>query len=338
MEKIASTIRVMSLVIVAGLAAASAQATLLASDSFEYTGTTLDGQNGGTGWSTAWSSAGFTLSDDGVSLLYPDGSSDAGSRISEISASSASRFMTTGIDMNADATYYYSLLVNKTDAGSVDFRIYDDTSVFGRWRMRWNSSEAVSIGVTSSTGATVGTYAADQTLFLVTKLETVATGADTMSIKVFQPGDTVAEPTTWDATDSVEVIDLVLTKFGIYRNLEGAQVDAIRIGTTWEDVVPFAALHPGDANGDGIVNLADLQILGDNWQSTTASWSEADFTGDGNVNLADLQILGDNWGYGVASDMSFDEALANVIVPEPMSLAMLVSVSVPFVLRRRVRG
>ncbi len=84
-----------------------------------------------------------------------------------------------------------------------------------------------------------------------------------------------------------------------------------------------AAFHPGDANGDGMVNLADLQILGDNWQSTTATWAQADFTGDGNVNLADLQILGDNWAYGVGPDLSFDEALAQVSIPEPATLLLL---------------
>ncbi len=97
---------------------------------------------------------------------------------------------------------------------------------------------------------------------------------------------------------------------------------------------PFTALQPGDANGDGMVNLADLQILGDNWQSTTASWSEADFTGDGNVNLADLQILGDNWGFGVGSDLAFDEALAQVAIPEPAGLALL-GMSGVLLLRRR---
>ncbi|MCC6681870.1 MAG: hypothetical protein IT445_13305 [Phycisphaeraceae bacterium] len=96
--------------------------------------------------------------------------------------------------------------------------------------------------------------------------------------------------------------------------------------------------HAGDANEDGLVNLSDLQILGDNWQSATATWSEADFTGDGNVNLADLQILGDYWGYGawtlLGPDVSFDEALAQLAIPEPASLMLLVPGLL--MLRRRV--
>ncbi|MCC6680432.1 MAG: hypothetical protein IT445_05965 [Phycisphaeraceae bacterium] len=108
------------------------------------------------------------------------------------------------------------------------------------------------------------------------------------------------------------------------------------VGYTDNVVVSFqSSLHPGDANGDGLVNLADLQILGDNWQSSTGSWAAADFTLDGTVNLADLQILGDNWGFGTSTDVSFDEALAlaGLAIPEPASL-LLLSLLAPALLRR----
>ncbi|MCC6680731.1 MAG: hypothetical protein IT445_07500 [Phycisphaeraceae bacterium] len=103
----------------------------------------------------------------------------------------------------------------------------------------------------------------------------------------------------------------------------------------WEIDLNPQTLHPGDANGDGLVNLSDLQILGDNWQSTTADWAQADFTGDSVVNLADLQILGDNWGFGTSSDLSFDEALSNLVVPEPAVLSMLSAASLLALRHRR---
>ncbi|MCC6682995.1 MAG: PEP-CTERM sorting domain-containing protein [Phycisphaeraceae bacterium] len=106
-------------------------------------------------------------------------------------------------------------------------------------------------------------------------------------------------------------------------------------GTKKLQVTLGSGYHPGDANGDGLVNLSDLQILGDNWQSTTAGWAEADFTGDNVVNLADLQILGDNWGFGTGPDVSFDEALAQVAIPEPASLCMLLLGGLLATLRRR---
>ncbi|MCC6681286.1 MAG: hypothetical protein IT445_10345 [Phycisphaeraceae bacterium] len=98
-------------------------------------------------------------------------------------------------------------------------------------------------------------------------------------------------------------------------NMDGI-IDNIAVSSLW---------IPGDANGDGMVNLADLQILGDNWQSTTATWAQADFTGDGVVNLADLQIVGDNWGWGTGADQAFAPALEllGVVVPEPSAAGLL---------------
>ncbi|MCC6683394.1 MAG: serine hydrolase [Phycisphaeraceae bacterium] len=60
---------------------------------------------------------------------------------------------------------------------------------------------------------------------------------------------------------------------------------------------------PGDANNDGLVDVADLQILVDNWLSQDATWTDGDFNGDGVVDLADLQLLGDFWGIGLLGDL-----------------------------------
>ncbi len=119
-----------------------------------------------------------------------------------------------------------------------------------------------------------------------------------------------------DAAGRLYVVDL-----GVF-NFQGQVIEP-------GQVFRIDVLHPGDANGDGMVNLADLQILGDNWQSNSASWSMADFTGDGVVNLADLQVLGDNWGFGVGPDAQ--------LIPEPGMFAMLLLVG-PAALARRGRA
>ena len=66
---------------------------------------------------------------------------------------------------------------------------------------------------------------------------------------------------------------------------------------------------PGDANGDGTVDLLDLDILGANFGATDATVAQGDFNGDTVVDLLDLDILGANFG------QSSSEA-----VPEPTSL------------------
>jgi len=73
-----------------------------------------------------------------------------------------------------------------------------------------------------------------------------------------------------------------------------------------------AASVPGDANGDGKVNVVDLGILATNYGVTgTATWGMGDFNGDTNVNVVDLGILATNYGYGGAAgggDFSADSA------------------------------
>ncbi len=117
--------------------------------------------------------------------------------------------------------------------------------------------------------------------------------------------------------------------------LDGNSLIGGDLYNVWQNIATVI-LHPGDANGDGQVNLSDLQILGDNWMSTTADWSTGDFTGDGQVNLADLQVLGDNWGYSVL-DITLDEALqaAGISVPEPTSLLALTCAAASLLTGRR---
>ena len=57
---------------------------------------------------------------------------------------------------------------------------------------------------------------------------------------------------------------------------------------------------PGDLNGDGLVNGADLGLLIGDWGCTSGGGSLcfADINGDGVVNGADLGILIGNWTGG----------------------------------------
>ena len=52
-----------------------------------------------------------------------------------------------------------------------------------------------------------------------------------------------------------------------------------------------SVLLPGDANCDGTVDGADLNIVLSNFDKTGQTWSEGDFDGNGTVNGADLNVV-----------------------------------------------
>jgi hypothetical protein len=68
-------------------------------------------------------------------------------------------------------------------------------------------------------------------------------------------------------------------------------------------------LTPGDANGDGAVNVSDLSLLAANYGKTSgATWAMGDFTGDGAVNVSDLSLLAANYGTGSKDTLSWADA------------------------------
>ena len=77
--------------------------------------------------------------------------------------------------------------------------------------------------------------------------------------------------------------------------------------------VPVVAATPGDTNGDGLVDVADLAVLSRNYDSVVSGGApEGDFNGDTLVDVGDLGIMGANWtsggagGSGVVGDIGID--------------------------------
>ncbi|MCC6682486.1 MAG: hypothetical protein IT445_16420 [Phycisphaeraceae bacterium] len=131
----------------------------------------------------------------------------------------------------------------------------------------------------------------------------------------------------------------IITSAGIFNAfaaIEGVIVNSnLALAVTYSaTTVTVTAALPGDANLDGTINLSDLQILGDNWQSSSANWIDADFNGDRLVNLADLQIIGDHWN---ASAGDFDQ-LAAAYIPEPAAVLLLTALATGLLARRNRSG
>ncbi|MEO0529834.1 MAG: PEP-CTERM sorting domain-containing protein [Planctomycetota bacterium] len=122
----------------------------------------------------------------------------------------------------------------------------------------------------------------------------------------------------WDINGLQDVDDLTLE----FRDLTLGEFDGIVEFGAFDEV-----LLDGDANGDGNVDLLDLDILGSNFGLMGgATVADGDFNGDGNVDLLDLDILGSNFG------ATINNAVA---VPEPTTLTGLLAAVATLLFRRR---
>lgn len=82
----------------------------------------------------------------------------------------------------------------------------------------------------------------------------------------------------------------------------------------------------GDATLDATVNLPDLILLSQNWQST-GNWSEGDFSYDGWVDIADLELLAGHWGDAVPLATALAAHGLPSVVPEPASSMWLAAIA-----------
>ena len=106
--------------------------------------------------------------------------------------------------------------------------------------------------------------------------------------------------------------DAVHFDFRNWENGQGALV--FDVNAVYAEVTPIPSAIPGDANGDGRVNLLDIVILSENWLSSDAEWADGDFNGDGVVNDVDITLLAANIQYSgplVAGDANGDGRVNN---------------------------
>jgi probable HAF family extracellular repeat protein len=83
------------------------------------------------------------------------------------------------------------------------------------------------------------------------------------------------------------------------------------------DAFLLTPLLPGDANGDGRVDVNDLTIVLAHFGRTGMGWAQGEFTGSGTVDINDLTVVLANFG---ESDDSSAGGIA--AVPEPGVIAL----------------
>ena len=241
----------------------TAQATLFEYDPFDYSGT-LPGQNGGPGWGGAWTtqgtSAANSLAADGLSLSYP---MSWESPLTPLD-SSGSRVMTGGvgantyrlfsqtIPLNVDGTVAYVSAMfrkNAANGGGVtsDNVLLEFTDNLGnrRWGVGIEGTGDKPWLNANGSGTAATAVTPGETYFMVAKIVSSASGLDTAYLKVYGTGYdnqvTFAEPTAWDATlteSTGAILDRVRVRIDA-GNTAGSpgEVDEIRIGNSWLDVV-----------------------------------------------------------------------------------------------------
>ena len=137
-----------------------------------------------------------------------------------------------------------------------------------------------------------------------------------------QPAAEGAQPETAARSEILLVGNPNVGKSVLFKNLTGRYVTVSNYPGTTVDVVQ-APTRLGDADCNGAVSLADVNIISANWGALVATWDMGDFVQDGAITLADVNAISANW--------------AQSYTPEPTTMLLLGLGGIAALLRRRRR-
>lgn len=240
----------------------SVSAALSVYEPFNYTAaSTLAGQNGGIGFSGAWSAGAGSSTVSNPGLTY-NTLSVIGNRATTAAATAAtlSRSLTTSLGASTGTTFFSFLLRpdNTTAAANAELSLSGTVNSLFIGKAGSGNTSNYLLDTTSGSGGTQNTtstgYTSGTTVLLVLRADFVGGGADTF--KLFVNPSIVAEPGSADATKNSYDVGTV-SSISFTGNL-GFSIDELKIGSSYADVVPEPSTY---AAGLAVAGLAGMTWL-----------------------------------------------------------------------------
>ncbi len=208
-------------------------------------------------------------------------------------------------------------LVDDAIAGTGDvsmLRVGPDYTVYNKWKQYYQDSGTYGTGGWSQNLGTgdgttnVFNYHSETWYTVMIKLAPATTDVDTVTYYITDDtGAVVADNVTCNQ----------LSNYDYYSYIAITSVSGSDLNHNYVDNIEAYEVPDGDANWDGVVDVADLGILNANYGTTSgATWEQGDFNGDGAVDVADLGILNSHYGEGSAP-----ASIPNV--PEPTTVGFI---------------
>ena len=248
------------------LVASWTQADLLMYEGFDgYTGSTLDQNNGGSGWAGSWhgwDEGGNAQFDLNTTTSLPQGAAPnapIGGHVSSPGDGTdlATRIMATPLQTDVAGSYYFSYLFRR-DAGfhEAGIAFYNSSGTpstsdlfFGALYDSPDSALSGELGLYNSGGSIRHENAITNGVdyFIVVKLAMNESATDdNIYVNLYESGDTVpqVEPLSWEFSKTGSSITPTTLDTIYLRNTSGQvqSLDEFRLGTTWDDVAGTTAI------------------------------------------------------------------------------------------------
>ena len=214
-------------------------------DNFDYSGS-LGGKNGGEDWGGAWSveSGAVNIAGDGQSLSIPPAltglPTTTGGRL-VTSQLEATRAIDTAFDVAADSgeDRYVAVLMRKSENAEVRFNFRRSSDSISRWGFGVLADESVFAEMLNTTGSLAGVFPTDETVLVVSYLDSNSGGNETVYMKVFREGDqipTSPDAIEWDVSNTINST-VFMNQLRIAVSGGEAEIDEIRLGYSLDEVL-----------------------------------------------------------------------------------------------------